>query len=183
LNDAVEDGKKLSDIVSDLDKKTLPVINRLKSLLIMPEQCRDVFKDKEFGERMSVVYPLYEAELSKRNALDFNSLILQAYLLFTKFPVFSKRYRTVFPFVCIDEFQDTNLAQYKLILAIAGDQFKNLFIVADDDQIIYQWNGASHKRIVEFINDYSPKVIQLPMNYRCPPEIVFLANNLIRYNF
>jgi len=183
LNDAVEEGKKLSDIVSDLDKKTLPVINRLKSLLIMPEQCRDVFKDKEFGERMSVVYPLYEAELSKRNALDFNSLIFQAYLLFTKFPAFSKRYRTVFPFVCIDEFQDTNLAQYKLIRAIAGDQFNNLFIVADDDQIIYQWNGASHKRIVEFINEYSPKVMQLPMNYRCPPEIVFLANNLIRYNF
>src|SRR3990172_11191188 len=121
--------------------------------------------------------------MAERNALDFGSLILKVYQLFTKFPVFAKRYRTVYPYICIDEFQDTNQAQYSLIRAISGDQYRNLFIVADDDQIIYQWNGASHKRLEEFIRDYSPKVIQLPMNYRCPSEIVKLANNLIRHNF
>lgn len=184
LNEAVEEAKKTSDnIVSNLDKKTLPVIQRLKSLLVLPERCREVFKDTKFGERMAIVYPAYEAELAKRNALDFNSLILKTYQLFTKFPAFAKRYRTVYPYICIDEFQDTNHAQYSLIRALTGDQHRNLFIVADDDQIIYQWNGASHKRLEEFLNDYSPKVIQLPMNYRCPPEIVALANNLIRHNF
>ena len=182
LNDAVEEAKKMSDVVSDLDKKTLPVIQRLKSLLVLPEDCREVFKDTRFGERMAVVYPAYEAELAKRNALDFNSLIFKAYQLFTKFPVFAKRYRTVYPYICIDEFQDTNHAQYGLIQALTGNQQRNLFIVADDDQIIYQWNGASHKRIVGFMKDYSPRVIQLPTNYRCPPEIVELANNLIRHN-
>jgi DNA helicase-2/ATP-dependent DNA helicase PcrA len=182
LNDAVEEAKKMSDVVSDLDKKTLPVIQRLKSLLVLPEDCREVCRDKGFGERMAVVYPAYEAELSKRNALDFNSLIFKTYQLFTKFPVFAKRYRTVYPYICIDEFQDTNRAQYGLIQALTGTQHRNLFIVADDDQIIYQWNGASHKRITEFMKDYSPKVIQLPTNYRCPPEIVELANNLIRHN-
>ncbi len=183
LNDAVEEAKKTSDVVSDLDKKTLPVIKRLKSLLILPENCHEVFEDPRFGERMSVVYPAYEAELTKRNALDFDSLILKTYQLFTKFPAFAKRYRTVYPYICIDEFQDTNHAQYSLVRALTADQHRNLFVVADDDQIIYQWNGASHKRIVGFRNDYSPRVIQLPMNYRCPPEIVELANHLIRHNF
>jgi len=184
LNDAVEEAKKMTDVeVTDLDKKTLPVIKRLKSLLIPFEDCRQVFKDPKFGERMAAVYPAYEAELAKRNALDFDSLILKAYQLFTKFPAFAKRYRTVYPYICIDEFQDTNHAQYSLIRALTGNQHRNLLIVADDDQIIYQWNGASHKRIMEFMKDYSPRVIQLPMNYRCPPEIVELANNLIRHNF
>jgi len=183
LNDAVEEAKKMSDVVSDLDKKTLTVIQRLKSLLVLPEDCREVFRDTEFGERMAAVYPAYETELAKRNALDFNSLIFKSYQLFTEFPAFAKRYQTVYPYICIDEFQDTNHAQYSFIRALTGNQHKNLFIVADDDQIIYQWNGASHKRIAEFMKDYSSRVIQLPMNYRCPPEIVELANNLIRHNF
>ena len=183
LNDAVEEAKKLSDVVSELDKKILSVIQRMKSFLILPENCGEVFRNKQFGERMAVVYPAYEAELAKRNALDFNSLILKTHQLFVKFPAFAKRYRTVYPYICIDEFQDTNHAQYSLICALTGNQHRNLFIVADDDQIIYQWNGASYKRIMRFIEDYSPTVIQLPMSYRCPPEIVELANNLISYNF
>ncbi len=183
LDKAVEEAKKRSDLVSNLDKKTLPVIQRLKSLLVLPENCHEAFAREELGERMAIVYPAYEAELAKKNSLDFNSLIFWAYQLFTKFPAFAKRYRTVYPYICIDEFQDTNHAQYSLIRALTGDQYENLFIVADDDQIIYQWNGASHKRLEEFVNDYSPKIIQLPMNYRCPLEVVELANNLIRHNF
>ncbi|MCP3685967.1 MAG: ATP-dependent helicase [bacterium] len=183
LNDAVKEAKKISNVVSEIDRRTLPVIQRLKSQLILPEDCCRVFRDEEFGKRMAAVYPAYEKELTKRNALDFNSLILKTYQLFVKFPVFSKRYRAVYPYICIDEFHDTNLAQYNLIRALTNNQHRNLFIVADDDQIIYQWNGASHKRITQFIEDYSSNVIQLPMNYRCPPEIVKLANNLIRHNF
>lgn len=183
LNDVVDKAKKKSDLITELDKKILPVIQRLKSQLISPEKCRDVFRDKELGKRMAIVYPAYEVELAKHNALDFNSLIFRTYQLYVKFPAFAKRYRTVYPYICLDEFQDTNDAQYMLIRALTGDQCKNLFIVADDDQIIYQWNGASHKRIEEFIRDYSPGIIQLPMNYRCPSEVITLANNLIRHNF
>jgi DNA helicase-2/ATP-dependent DNA helicase PcrA len=183
LNKAVEEGMKLSDLITNLDKKTLPVIQRLKSLLVSPENCCDLFQNKDLGRRMEVVYPAYEKELSKRNVLDFNSLIFKAYELFTKFPAFAKRYRTVYPYICIDEFQDTNHAQYNLIRALTGNQHNNLFIVADDDQIIYQWNGASHKRLEEFVSDYSPEVFQLPINYRCPAEVVRLANSLIRHNF
>ncbi|MFC1713302.1 ATP-dependent helicase [Candidatus Poribacteria bacterium] len=183
LDDAVEKAKGITDLVSELDKRTLPVIKQLKSLLILPEDCRRAFRNEEFGERMAAVYPAYEAELANRNALDFNSLILKAYELLTRFPSFAKRYRTVYPYICIDEFQDTNHAQYSFIRALTEDQHRNLFIVADDDQIIYQWNGASHKRLEAFLGDCSPKVIQLPMNYRCPPKVVKLANNLIQHNF
>lgn len=169
--------------VSDLDKKTLPVIQRLKSLLIAPGDCYDKFRDQELGERMALVYPAYEDELARRNALDFNSLIYKVHELFVRFPALAKRYRTVYPYICIDEFQDTNSAQYTLVRALTGDQHKNLFIVADDDQIIYQWNGASHKRFEQLLQDYVPDVLQLPVNYRCPPEVVSLANSLIQHNF
>lgn len=182
LNDAVEKIRDKSKLIIELDKKLLPVIHRLKSFLVLPEQSGKKFKDKQFGERVALVYGAYEKELNERNALDFPSLILQAHRLFTKYPAFAKRYRTVYPYICIDEFQDTNHAQYNLYRAITGDSYKNVFVVADDDQIIYQWNGASHNRIRDFINDFSPEIIQLPDNFRCPPKIVALANNLIRHN-
>jgi len=183
LNDAVDEAKNKSNLVRDIHKKTLPVIQRLKSRLVLPEACRDQFQDPEFGEIMAVVYPAYEEQLAKKNALDFNSLISKAYQLFARFPAFAKRYRTVYPYVCVDEFQDTNQAQYSLLRAFSGNEHRNLFVVADDDQIIYQWNGASHKRIDDFLNDYSAMVVQIPTNYRCPPKIVEIANNLIRHNF
>ena len=183
LDEAVEKAKKKSRVVSDLDKKTLPVIQKLKSFLVMPEDCRQKFEDASFGERTAAVYSAYEAELSNRNALDFNSLIFKVWQLFTKFPAFAKRYRTVYKYICIDEFQDTNHAQYSLIRSLTGDIHRDIFAVADDDQIIYQWNGASHERVKQFITDFSPDIIQLPLNYRCLPEIVVLANNLIRHNF
>ncbi|MCJ7576399.1 MAG: ATP-dependent helicase [Dehalococcoidia bacterium] len=183
LNDAVDEAKNKSNLVRDIHKETLPVIQRLKSRLILPEACRDKFQDPELGEVMAIVYPAYEEQLAKRNALDFSSLILKAYQLFARFPAFAKRYQTVYPYICVDEFQDTNQAQYSLLRALTRNESKNLFIVADDDQIIYQWNGASHKRIDEFLTDYSAMVVQIPTNYRCPPEIVEMANNLIRHNF
>lgn len=182
LSEAVDQVKKKYDFVSDLDRQTLNVIQWLKSRLIPPERTKDAFRDEAFGSRMAVVYPAYEAELARRNALDFNSLVFKTFLLFSKFPAIANRYRTVFPYVCVDEFQDTNEAQYLLMRAFTGNDYKNLFIVADDDQIIYQWNGASHKRLEQLKNDYSPDVIQLPMNYRCPYDVVVMANRLISHN-
>ena len=81
-----------------------------------------------------------------------------------------------------DEFQDTTDGQYRLIKALAGDGFRNLFAVADDDQIIYQWNGASYQQIQRFRADFQPTEIQLPTNYRCPPSIVAAANQLVVHN-
>jgi DNA helicase-2/ATP-dependent DNA helicase PcrA len=183
LDEAVKEAKSKSNLVEDTHKRTLSVIQRLKSKLILPEQCEIFYDDPVFGKAIKIVYSEYENQLAKRNALDFNSLILNAYLLFNKFPVLASRYQKVYPYVCIDEFQDTNEAQYQFIRSLIDLKFNNLFVVADDDQIIYQWNGASYKRLEELEKDYSPKILQLPVVYRCPYEIVVIANNLIQYNF
>lgn len=183
LDDAVNIAQKNDENITDDLKKALPVINRLKSRLIFPNEAKDAFSEKSLGEKFAVVYEAYEQELAKRNALDFNSLILKTYELFEKYPTFAERYRNVYKYICIDEFQDTNLAQYRLIRSLTGDAYKNIFVVADDDQIIYQWNGASHQRIQEFVEHFKPKLLQLPVNYRCPPEVVDIANKLISHNF
>ena len=184
LNDAVDASMLTSDFVSERDKKTLPVIKRLKSLLVSPELCcTDAPIEEDIKRRMAVVYPAYEAALQRHNALDFESLLLRVHDVFTRYPAIARRYRTVYKYIFIDEFQDTNYAQYQLIRAFTGTDFRKLFVVADDDQIIYQWNGASYKRIDDFRTDYTPNVVQLPVNYRCPPEIVELANRLIQHNF
>jgi len=102
LDEAVKRAMKTSAVVGESDRKTLPVIKRLKSLLVTVERCREKFRDAEFGERMAAVYPAYEAELAKRNVLDFESLIYYTHRLFTKFPVFAKRYRTIYQHICVD---------------------------------------------------------------------------------
>lgn len=159
LNDAVEKAKKRCNLVSDADKTTLPVIQHLKSFLILPEQCREAFVDQRFAERMAVVYPAYEAELAERNVLDFNSLILKTYQLFTKYPILAKRYRTVYRHICIDRFQEITIPQYKIIRAITVDQYTNLFMIVDDEQTMYQREQG--QRIMDFRNDYSPTVMLL----------------------
>jgi DNA helicase-2/ATP-dependent DNA helicase PcrA len=90
--------------------------------------------------------------------------------------------RLAWRFVCVDEFQDTNRAQYNLLRLLIGGQRPNLFVVADDDQIIYQWNGASPERLLALRDDFNMEVVQLPENFRCPPAIIKLANSLIAHN-
>lgn len=182
LKDAVDRLRANSDDILPSDTGMLPLIDRLKGHLISPEESEQRIADPTLRAKAGRVYESYEAELRARNALDFNSLVYYTCQLFRQYPTFAKRYRTVYPYWCVDEFQDTNLAQYELLNLMATPDFRNIFVVADDDQIIYQWNGASHKRIETFQNAFSAEVIQLPTNYRCPPEIVELANDLIKNN-
>ncbi|WP_433708696.1 ATP-dependent helicase [Paenibacillus illinoisensis] len=161
----------------------LSVIQYLLRNLIDPnETLKDVVTDNELRNDIEKIYKGYWDKLENSNALDFDTLIFKTYLLFKKFPFVAKHYRTMYPYVCIDEFQDTNFAQYSLIKSLLGDKNKNIFIVADDDQVIYQWNGASNKRLNEFKNEFNPNTIQLTDNFRCPQLIVSLANNLISHN-
>src|SRR5262249_53766617 len=113
---------------------------------------------------------------------DFPSLLLLAHQLMTRLPAVAVQLRVRYPHLCVDEFQDTNTAQYRLLRHVAGDDPKDLFVVADDDQIIYEWNGASPQRLQQLREDYGTEVIQLPTNYRCPPAVIELANLLIRNN-
>ena len=118
-----------------------------------------------------------------RNTIDFAGLISEALGLLRSQPGVQKQIQRVYPYICVDEFQDTNLAQSKILELIVNPVSKNLFVVADDDQIIYQWNGASPERLWEIRQQFDMSLLQLPQNYRCPSEVVELANKLIAYNF
>ncbi len=141
-----------------------------------------VVKDQEFARKLAALYAEYQHQLVANNRLDFSSLLLLTHRLLTERPAIAEQLRTVYPSVCVDEFQDTNLAQYKVLKAVVGDAPKDLFVVADDDQIIYQWNGASPERLQALRTDFKMQVLQLPANYRCPAEVIVLANRLIRHN-
>jgi DNA helicase-2/ATP-dependent DNA helicase PcrA len=182
LRGALEEVRKQGGDVGDADVSLLPVIERLRAELVEPTDAPLHVASESLKERITAIYTAYDVCQKRTNALDFGSLLFYAVKLFREFPAFARRYRKVYAYWCIDEFQDTNTSQYALLRAMAGDEFKNVFAVADDDQIIYEWNGASHRRLDDFKRDFEPEVLQLPTNYRCLPQIVSLANSLIRHN-
>lgn len=159
--------------------KLLAYLDRLRGNLITPEKALSRPTIKKI---VIDAYSDYHQKLSDLNALDFPAIILFTCELFERFPAIAKRYRKLYKFWCVDEFQDTNYSQYQLLKLLANSEFGNVFVVADDDQIIYQWNGADHQRIEKFADDFRSQIMQLPTNYRCPSEIVQLANNLIQFN-
>ena len=124
----------------------------------------------------------YCTALKQNNRLDYGSLLHFASKLLSENPGVTRLTRLAWQFVCVDEFQDTNHAQYNLMRLLIDAKSPNLFVVADDDQIIYQWNGASPERLLALHNDFRMDVVQLPENFRCPPVIIRLANNLIKHN-
>ena len=128
------------------------------------------------------IYRAYIRRLIAGNHLDFGALLVCCLRLFRERPPIARDYRIVYPFACVDEYQDTNKVQDLLLRALYSDRNSNLFVVADDDQTIYQWNGASPERLRCLRTDYAMEVVQLPESYRCPPDVVRLANNLIAHN-
>lgn len=182
LEDALRLSQQKGQPVSADDSKYLPLIDRFKARLLEPDTVESARLGLTDAARAARIYRLYEEQLRRINALDFNSMIFEVYRLATKFPAIAARYQRSHPYWLIDEFQDTNEAQYRLISALAGTTFQNVFAVADDDQIIYQWNGASFRQLRNFTANFAASVLQLPTNFRCPPIIVQSANRLVAYN-
>ena len=177
--------RRKSDCFGRDDLRLLPRIDALKAHLIGPERTARHLQGKngtapETVERLVHAYRLYEEELHRANALDFNSLIFHAFEL-VKYPALARHCQTVYRYWLIDEFQDTNAPQYALLKRMAGD-FRRLFAVADDDQTIYEWNGANVRRIRSLVDHFGCEVMQLTDNFRCPPSIVDAANRLVVYN-
>ncbi|WP_321472976.1 ATP-dependent helicase [uncultured Paludibaculum sp.] len=181
LRDAIKRDPDTKPLGQD-ETQILRTIDGLMNRFATPETAPKLFRDQDQGRRYARTYALYEEELQRLNALDFNSLLLQTHQLITRYPAIAASYRRTYQYWMIDEFQDTNAAQYRIIKELAGTEFKNVFVVADDDQIIYEWNGASYQQLERFRNDFSPELIQLPTNYRCPPCIVDAANRLVTHN-
>ena len=163
-------------------KRFLEAVDRAKTKLIPSEGITERFPNSAFGRQFEMFYASYDAALSETNGLDFSSIVFNAHTLFVRYPALARRYRSAYRFWCVDEFQDTNFAQYELLKAMAGQSFRNLFAVADDDQIIYQWNGADHGRLSQFRDEFDADLVQITTNFRCPPEVLACANKLISCN-
>jgi DNA helicase-2/ATP-dependent DNA helicase PcrA len=162
----------------------LPAVTRLLEQCVPPDQAEILLQQAnvENAIPMARVYSAYREALRRTNSLDFPSLIAESLDLLSKFPFLVKHVRKVFKHILVDEFQDTNHSQYRILSLITQPDPSTLFVVADDDQIIYQWNGANPKRIQELRDDFDVSELQLPENYRCPPQVIELANALIEQN-
>lgn len=128
------------------------------------------------------IYRLYEEEIFRANALDFDDLLMKTLLLLENFPKVLQAYQKRFKYIMIDEYQDTNFIQYSLVNLLAQGH-KNLCVVGDEDQSIYSWRGADISNILNFESDYkNAKVVKLEQNYRSTQTIVNAASAVISYN-
>ncbi len=159
----------------------LAKISDLKNQRISPSDYR-AEGTTDFEKTVAEVYQRYEEEKRANNALDFDDLILKTLELFDAAPKVVERYQEQFDYIFVDEYQDTNRAQYELICAFAGGK-GNLCVVGDADQSIYGWRGADIHNILDFEKDYpKARVILLEQNYRSTQVILDAANVLIQKN-
>jgi len=181
LDDVLQAASLAGDYTSD---RLLPLITRLLDKNINPEDAETALTNGGVDDaaELARVYSAYRESLVTGNRLDFGALVAAAIRLLQSKPAVRRQVRRIFPLLCDDEFQDTNESQYTVLTHLVDDKTRNLFVVADDDQIIYQWNGASPERLQALREQYNMEVVQLPENYRCPPPVIELANQLIANN-
>jgi len=130
----------------------------------------------------AVVYPLLERALREANAADFDDLLVLPVRLLEQHPDRLAEYRRRFQFILVDEYQDTNRAQYRLITLLGGEH-GNVLVVGDDDQSIYGWRGADIRNILDFEKDFpAARVVRLEENYRSTPQVLEVANVVISAN-
>jgi len=172
------------EVLIDDPEDTLKKIDKMFIRGILPEELESYFEPDKIEQcnKLRAIFNSYIKALLLSNQLDFGSMIYFAHRVLSTKKRIANQIRTVYNYICVDEFQDTNLAQYQILKQIAPDETSNLFVVADDDQVIFQWNGADPKRLQELKLDYKPEIVQLPENYRCPGKIVAIANILIKHN-
>lgn len=170
-------------IDKDETKKSIMFhISNLKNNNLSIQEYEKLYSYLSNFDYIKKTYLMYENELKKANALDFNDLLNKTYELFVKCPNVLEKYQERFKYILVDEFQDTNKIQYDLVKLLAG-KYKNIFVVGDEDQCIYTWRGANYNNIFDFQNDFeNVKVFKLEQNYRSTKNILNLANELIKKN-
>ncbi|MFA5537064.1 MAG: DNA helicase PcrA [Bacillota bacterium] len=172
----------------NLDDKKFPPrsilngISNAKNRLWEPEKLSQM-ADNFFEHKVAEVYRYYQEKLRELNALDFDDLLMITVSLFRQFPQTLRYYQEKFKYILVDEYQDTNTAQYMLIQLLA-EKHRNLCVVGDPDQSIYGWRGADIQNILAFEEDYpEARVIKLEQNYRSTKVILEAANGVIKHNF
>ncbi|MSS62289.1 DNA helicase PcrA [Velocimicrobium porci] len=171
------------------ERTLLSVISSAKDELITPETFMKNAQGDFNQERYANVYMEYQKRLKANNALDFDDLIFKTIELFEKNPEILSNYQNRFKYIMVDEYQDTNTAQFHLISLLAsteneyGEIEHNLCVVGDDDQSIYKFRGANIHNILNFEKEYpKTRVIKLEQNYRSTKNILKAANEVIKHN-
>ena len=184
-----DDSLKVIKIIIDdmnLNKTISPkhvkeVISSYKNKLVLPEEAEKntyTFEEKQIVD----IYEKYNKKLYNSNSVDFDDLLLIPYLILDKYNAVLEDFQEKYKYILIDEYQDTNDAQYFLVKILSA-KYKNLFVVGDSDQSIYSFRGANYKNILNFTKDFpNAKVIKLEQNYRSTNNILSIANNVIKNN-
>lgn len=182
LKDAFLENPELNAFLSSRNDKqkilqrSLQLITERKKEFVFPENCDD-------NAPFPLIYSEYNRKLIEQNAMDFDDIIFFAYRILIENPRVVQMYNSLFKYICVDESQDLNFAQYQIIKALCGDSFKNLMLVGDANQSIYGFNGSSSIYMSKcFVNDFNPTKFVLNENYRSAKRIVEFANQLEHYD-
>ena len=188
--DTVDQKTIIKNILKEmnLDTKEYPqayvssIISKQKEADISPEEYMDLNSGNPKAKKIALIYGEYQKQLRANNAMDFDDLLVNALHVLQWDKSVLKEYQQRFQYIMVDEYQDTNHIQYEIIKMLASGH-KNLCVVGDDDQCIYQWRGADISNILGFERDFpQAKVIKLEQNYRSYGNILAAAHSVIRNN-
>ena len=164
------------------DRSVLAEISNGKNEMLEPKAYKVKYAGDFRREKIGEVYELYQKRLKENNAVDFDDIINHTIKILTENPDVLEYYTEKFKYVLVDEYQDTNKAQFTLI-SILASRYGNITVVGDNDQSIYKFRGADIKNILNFEKDFpGTKIIKLEQNYRCTGNILKAANAVIKHN-
>lgn len=182
LKDVFLENQNLKDfLVRQQDKnqiiqRILQLITEQKKRFVLPENC-------SVKDPFPLIYSEYNQKLIDQNAMDFDDILFFAYRILTENPSVVSVYNSLYRYICIDEAQDLNFAQYQVIKALCGDSFNNVMMVGDANQSIYGFNGSDSDFMTKsFVDDFSPVIYKLNDNYRSAKRIIEFANRLEHYD-
>jgi len=182
LSDALAAAGRKGKPVGRNDVQWLETIDQLRDRLITPERTQSHFRNEKIGNQVALIHRIYEDVLKENYAFDDNRLVLTFCSLLRQLPPLIDLYHRIYKHWIIDEFQNLSLPQYQLLRLFAGDQFQKILAVADRDQVHYKATDPSLNALQSFQQDFSPHIIHLVENRRCPNSIVRVANNLVLNN-
>ena len=190
IYDSDDSQRMIKNVMAELDvsekqlapKAVLSEISIAKDKMIGPAELRAEAGQDYRKKMVAKLYSLYQERMKAANALDFDDILVLAVELFEQFPEVLEKYRNRFKYIMVDEYQDTNHVQFRLV-SLLSEGHKNICVVGDDDQSIYRFRGANIENILGFENQFEgAKVIRLEQNYRSTQTILDAANSVISHN-
>ena len=172
---------KDSELLRILKSKEKPEVFLNECLELISEQKKKFISPDVYdgNEAFKEIYTEYNEYLKKQNAIDFDDILFFAYRIFTENPDVTKMYTSIYKFICVDEAQDLNFAQYEVIRALCGETFNNIMLVGDENQSIYGFNGSDSNLMSKtFVFNFQPTIYVLNENFRSAKSIVRFANTL-----